>query len=486
MTVRLLLRLFATVLLPLLAGCAGLGSPPPPPRVVVVIVVDGLPQRLLLQMRGQLAPDGFARFLDRGAWFAEAHFAHASTVTASGHATLFTGAWPRRHGIIGNSWRDPASGTELASGGDAQARFLGAPTRAGDSTSPRNLLAETLGDAMRRQDPRARVVAVAGKDRSAVLPGGRRGTAFLFHDDTGVFVSSSYYMDAYPAWRDAFHAARPPSPAADPATRDTLALDFATAALAGERLGADGVPDLLAVSLSGLDLVHHQHGPGSPASRAHLLHADRALQDFLRGLDAALGADGYLAVLTSDHGFMETPGPGGGRIATRQLVAQVNADLQRRFGVARLVAYASASALVLDRALLAAHGLDAEAVAQAARASLVAMPGIAAAYTRGELLARSRADAPWFEAVHRSWHPVRSGDVPYVLQPGWMPGQATATHGSPHRYDTHVPLMYWGPRWIRAGRVDTPAEMVDLAPTLARMVGAPTPAQAEGRVLRTP
>jgi len=60
----------------------------------VLVVVDGLPQRQVTDYRDQLGPDGFNRFLQRGAWFADAHYGHAYTVTAIGHATLLTGAYP--------------------------------------------------------------------------------------------------------------------------------------------------------------------------------------------------------------------------------------------------------------------------------------------------------------------------------------------------------------------------------------------------------
>src|SRR5881392_1195492 len=79
------------------------------PRLVVFIAVDGLPQRQVVDYRDQLAPDGFARFLDKGAWFADAHYGHAFTVTAAGHAVMLTGAYPHRTGIIANEWYDNAT-----------------------------------------------------------------------------------------------------------------------------------------------------------------------------------------------------------------------------------------------------------------------------------------------------------------------------------------------------------------------------------------
>jgi predicted AlkP superfamily pyrophosphatase or phosphodiesterase len=530
------LRICAATLLLLLAGAACAQTPRP--KLLVFIVIDGLPQRQLTGLRDQFAPDGFARFLDHGAAFSEARFGHAFTVTAPGHATLFTGASPARHGIIGNEWRDPQTGAVLYSTGDAAASYIGNRTQPLDGTSPRKLLVETVGDVLRRADPRAKVIAIAGKDRGAILPAGHAGTAYMYMAGSGQFASTTYYMPQHPAWVDAFNAARPADrwfqaewkpllpeaayarslPDGQPGRRgqlpmrmgatgdarpnaafyasllaspfaDALSLEFARAAIAGEQLGRDDVPDLLVVSLSGHDYVNHAWSAESRLSHDHVLQLDRLLQDFFRDLDAGVGRDNYVAVLSSDHGFMPAPewtqsqGRGGGRMTAAALLQRVNLELERRFGVARLVLGTSASALLLDRALLAQRALDADAVGAAAREALLAEPGIAAAYTRRELEAGSPAAAPYFAAMRRSWHRVRSGDVQYALRPNWMFGSATATHGSPHDYDTHVPLLFWGPRWIKAQAVAAPVDAVDVAPTLARLLQVPAPAASEGRPL---
>src|SRR5262245_1426103 len=106
------LRLFsAFVAAIVVAACATTTEPAPPrPRLVVFMVVDGLPQRQVVDYRSQLAPDGLARFLDRGAWFSDAHYGYAFTVTAAGHASMLTGTYAYRHGIIGNDWRNPQTG----------------------------------------------------------------------------------------------------------------------------------------------------------------------------------------------------------------------------------------------------------------------------------------------------------------------------------------------------------------------------------------
>jgi predicted AlkP superfamily pyrophosphatase or phosphodiesterase len=516
------------VLALLLASCASLAPAPPRPKLVVFIVIDGLPQRQVTGYRDQLAPDGFARFLDRGVAFSEAHYAHAFTVTAAGHATLLTGASPARHGIIGNDWRDRVTGAEVYCTGDTAATYIGNPTRPLDGTSPRNLEVETLGDVMKRVDPRAKVIGISGKDRGAILPAGHAGTAYMYMAGSGQFASTTYYMPSHPAWVNAFNAEKRadryvgtewkallpdaayarslpfnqvgpkavlPLPLANYASllrspyADALSLDFARAAIAAEQLGRDDVPDLLVVSLSGHDYVNHAFSAESRFSHDHLLQLDRLLQDFFRDLDASVGRDSYRAVLSADHGFTPSPevskarGQEGGRIDGAKMLQQVNQRLERRFGVAKLVAGSSASALLFDKALLAQWRLDPDAVAAEARDAVAAQDGIAVAYTRRELESGSPAGAPFFAAMQRSFNRERSGDVQYAPRPGWMFGSSTATHGSPHEADTHVPILLWGPRWMKAQAVATPVQTVDIAPTLAHLLGIPAPAASEGRLL---
>ena len=118
---------------------------------------------------------------------------------------------------------------------------------------------------------------------------------------------------------------------------------------------------------------------------------------------------------------------------------------------------------------------------------LLAEPGIGAAYTRQELDSNSRTGAPFFEQMRYSWHSEVSGDLQFVVKLNWMiTGSAAATHGSPHAFDTHVPLLVYGPKWVKPGRIDTPVEMVSLAPTLAQWLGVARPQVAEAEVLPVP
>lgn len=531
-----------------LTACAMTPVLPPDsarPRLVVLLIVDGLPQRQVLAYRDQLAPDGLARFLDRGTWFANAHYTHAYTVTGPGHATVLTGATPSRSGIIGNEWRDPLSGERVTCTADTSATYIGHKTHALDGTSPRNLKVQSVGDVLRGLDPRSKVIAVAGKDRGAILPAGKLGTAYMYMAGTGQFASSTYYMKEHPAWVNAFNAAQPADryfreqwtalrPPADYARslpdnqtwfgpaggglpmaysaaqdevpgpryygallrgpfQDQMSLAFARAAIVAEELGRDDAPDILSIGLSGHDYVNHAFGAESRLSHDHTLQLDLMLQSFFKDLDQLVGRDRYVALLTADHGFMPVPehsaalGLEAGRINSAQLLSRLNGAMQARFGEGQWLLGYSGSSLLLNRKLIAQRRVDERDLAEAARALLMLEPGLGAAYTRAELRSATTG-APFFEALRNAWHAEISGDIQFALKPNWLfgSGMSGTTHGSPHPYDTHVPLLIYGPKWSGPGRIDAPVAAVDIAPTVSRWLGIAAPDASQGRALALP
>ncbi len=503
--------------------------------------------RQVLAYRDQLQPDGFKRFLDHGTWFANMHYGHGFTVTAAGHSIMLTGAYPQRSGIIGNEWRDPVSLEEVYNTADPAYHYLGdnktAPLA---GTSPRMMRAETVGDVLRTADPASKVIGISGKDRGAILPAGHLGTAYMYIGETGEFASSSYYMPAHPAWVTAFNAARPadaffhktwapllpdsaytrsvpdgqpwqvpsgngnklpttlaagqdkpgpdfygsilPSPFGD-----ELTLQFARAAIEGEDLGTDAKPDILSVSLSSHDYINHAFGPESRLSQDHFLHLDLALQSFFQYLDSRVGRDNYLLVLTADHGFADTPewaktqGRDAARLDPRALMATLNEGLARQFGAGKWAVGLSGSGVLFDEKLIAARGLKPEDVYQAAKAELSKIDGVAAVFTEAQLQGEDRA-TPYLEQMRKSWYPGRAAPVQVVIKPNWLLSSRPmgSSHGTPYDYDTHVPLLGWGPQWVGQGEMDQPVDMADLAPTLAAILHVRAPAQAQGQVLPLP
>jgi hypothetical protein len=513
------------------------------PRLVVVIVVDGLPQAQVLKYRDQYGAGGFNLLLQRGAWFGNAHHGHAVTLTAPGHAAVLSGAYPNQTGIIANEWIDRKTQTAVYCTGDPAHTYIGEETKNLDGTSPANLRVGTLGDELRyRNGGQSKVLTVSGKDRGAILLAGKTGTAYMYMDKSGRFASTTYYMKEHPQWRERYYAGRPqerwvgkswtlalPEPAyarsiADgqkwfPNYRgmgnripmalggkpdvayygaimgtpygDELTLEFARAAIEGENLGRNpaAVPDLLGVSLSTHDYVNHSFGPESRESQDHLLHLDRSLAGFFRYLDKRLGLDNVLVALTADHGFLNVPeysqsqGLPGLRIDSRKLMADLNEQLAARFGPGTYATHLSYPTIHLDTKLIDTNSLDRAEVESAAARILAENPAIAAVYTRTQLENGALPAGRVETLVQRAWHRQLSGDLYVVQRPYAMFGSNVATHGSPYAYDTNVPLMLFGTRWIRPGPSANYAEVVDLAPTLAYLLETRMPSANEGRVL---
>src|SRR5258707_4890833 len=516
------------------------------PKLVVVIVVDGLPQDQVLKYRDQYGAGGFNLLLQGGAWFGNAHHAHAVTLTAPGHAAVLSGAYPYQSGIIANEWFDPKTQSAVYCTGDPAHSYIGEETKKLDGTSPANLRVSTLGDELRyRNGGQSRVLAVSGKDRGAILLAGKTGSAYMYMDKTGRFASTTYYMKEHPQWRERYYAGRPqdrwlgkswtlglpetayarsiadgqpwfpnyrgmgnrfpfapgrgavkPDAAYYAALMgtpygDELTLEFTRAAIEGENLGRNpaGVPDLLGVSLSTHDYINHGFGPESRESQDHMLHLDRSLAGFFRYLDKRIGLDNVLIALTADHGFLNVPeysqsqGLPGVRIDSRKMMADLNERLAARFGPGTYATQLSYPTIHLDTRLIDANSLDRAEVEAAAARILTENPAIAAVYTRTQLENGALPGGRLATLVQRPWPRRSSGDLHVVQQPYAMFGSNVATHGSPYAYDTNVPLMLFGPRWIRPGPSANYAEVVDLAPTLAYLLETRVPSASEGRVL---
>ena len=515
-----------------------------PPKLVLVMVIDGLPFEQLQRYRGQFAPDGgLRRLLEQGSYFTNAHQAHGVTVTAVGHSAVLSGAYPYRHGIIGNNWID-AGGRLVYCTEDANHKYIGEETGEHDGTSPAKLRVDTLGDQLRyASGKRSKVVAVSGKDRGAILLAGKTGIAYMFMDKTGDFASSTYYMQQHPAWAERFNKAKPQDryyakswkpllpdsayaddapdpepnlkspnrfpftfysesgePGADYYTRlkaspavDELTLEFARAAVEGESLGTNpsGATDLLGVSLSGHDYVNHAYGPESRMSHDHLQQLDRMLGKFFSYLDRRVGKDNVLMVLTADHGFANTAEFSQGRhldarrIDPKPLLAGLDKALGERFGITGLVKNSNPPEVYLDYAAIERHGVPRKEVEDAAARWLLGQPGIAEVFTRSQMEQGVAAKSRLALLMQRAWNRELSGDLVLVTgaYSSFGAGDSGATHGTPWAYDTQVPLVLMGRPWIRSGAVQQYAEVVDIAPTLAHLLRLRLPAAAEGRVL---
>jgi hypothetical protein len=403
--------------------------------------------------------------------------------------------------------------------------------------SPANLSSSTIGDEIVSVGL-GRAFAVAGKDRSAIIPGGHLGKAWWFSEKTGGFTASTYYGDSLPAWLMAWNATKPADawrnvpwkPLGDPNTyahlsaaneharphevlgrafphplvaksdalfyagfRYTPFLDALTAQCAqqliiAEKLGQGKSIDYLSISFSGHDYIGHCYGPESMEYEDSLRRLDATLGELFAFLDKSIGLDHVLIVLSADHGVDDIPeaararGYAADRIYPDKLKDAANAALRQKLGIsADLVVAFVPPGFYLDQARLVALKLDPAAIENALAEHLRSVPGVAHAFTRTALLAGMVPATDLGAKVQRSFHPTRSGDVVIVQEQFWYlypkAEEFAAMHGSPYSYDTFVPVILCGPG-ITAGRRDDAVSPAQIAPTLTSFLGIKPPSGA--------
>lgn len=494
--------------------------PTPGPSLVVMISVDQL-RADLIDRYAPAFSGGFRRLLNDGYRFTEASHAHAMTETAVGHATLSTGVFPSRSGIVANEWRVREGQTwrDVYAVEDSQSPIVGVPGAAG--RSPKNLLRGGLADWVLAADSAARVVSISLKDRAAITMAGKtKGNVYWIIPALGRFVTSTYYRNDYPTWvtlfndsvmpplladtiwresvpqamrslaradtapyeGDGVHTAFPhvESQEAPPAARYSwlLAKPWADRAVAGlaERavdalkLGQRGHVDFLALSFSATDYVGHGYGPLSQEQLDNLVRLDGELGSLFAYLDQHVGRGRWVVGLSGDHGVLTMPeylnatGQGAERIDARTRIsalAQAVQDASREGGTRDEIARRLAR-------LVERRGL------------------VAKAYTDAELTVGAPADS--FAILFRnSYYPGRADGYlsPFGVEIRFgyhelVSGSTGTSHGTPYWYDRHVPFMLMG-AGVGHGESTSAVYTVDLAPTLAALAGIPTPPDLDGK-----
>jgi predicted AlkP superfamily pyrophosphatase or phosphodiesterase len=481
-------------------------QPAPRTKLLVLVVIDQMRADYLQQYSARLSSGGFKRLTAEGAVFTHAYYPYASTETAQGHSVMLSGQSPRVTGIVGDTWYDRRFGTTVTAGESADHRLVGGIPRGG---SPEQLLVHTLGDALKAQDSRTRVVTASWKRYAAVLMGGQHAdAAYWFDAPSGQMVTSDYYRADYPAWVRELNAGDPTAaffgrewlghrfgsgtaPTADfrndlratPWANDVL-LDFATKMVANTDIGRDDVPDVLAVSFSAVDYVGHRYGPETPEMDDTFVQMDRQVGAFLQALDRWVGKGAWTLALVADHGAALLPekqaarGLDAGRIDARAFRAAVVQELVKRWpgtDPSLLIASVEAPEFYLDYAEGERRGVDAASLERAVADAAARQPGIARAFTRNEILAARAASDPSLRAIFEGYDPGRSGDIYMLVKPNYIFWGATGTHhGTPYEYDQHVPLIFYG-AGIAPGSHSDKVLINDLAPTLAASVGVRMP-----------
>ena len=506
------------------------------PKLIVGIVVDQMRYDYLTRFWNHYGEGGFKRLINEGFTCKNHHFNYAPTSTGPGHASVYTGTTPAVHGIIGNDWYDKEIDTEVYVASDDAYESVGTTTNAG-KMSPHRMLTTTITDQNRlHTQMRGKTIAVALKDRGAVLPGGHTANAAYWFEGTesGNWITSTYYMDALPQWvvdfnaSDAVESYKKPWETLKPITEyqesgtdqniyegrfrgeatttfphdlpshwgknggtsilrataygNSITTDFALAVLENEDLGRDDITDFFTISYSSTDYVGHMFGVNSVEVQDTYLRLDRDLAKLLTTLDNTVGVGNYTVFLTADHGAIHVPAfladqkiPAG-YLDLGALKTKFNEFLKYKYGTTDIVKTISNYQVFLDRNVIDNLDMELDAVQEEIALEILNYDDMDKVFTGFQLWRNNYTQSTGIPyLIQQGWHQKRSGDVVFVQRPGYIAYPKTgSTHGSPMIYDTHVPLLFFG-NGIKRGETFERTEIPDLAPTIASLLGIAFP-----------
>lgn len=511
------------------------------PKLVVGIVVDQMRYDYISRFWNGYSEGGFKRLVKEGFNFKNNHYNYAPTSTGPGHASVYTGTTPASHGIIGNDWYDKEIGASVYCAADNTYASVGTASAAGQM-SPKQLLTTTISDQLKlHTQSRSKVIAIALKDRGAVLPGGHTAdAAYWFHGkEEGSWISSTFYMETLPSWVTQFNskvpqqykkpwdllksekayiqsgsdknnyegAYRGETAAVFPhdlvslweangaydilkatAYGNSLTADFALAALKGENLGKGVDTDFLAISFSSTDYVGHQFGVNSREIEDTYYRLDLDLERLLKALDAQVGPGNYSLFLTADHAAVQVPSylkdlkiPSG-YFDSKVFKEKLSAYVADQFGSEDLIENISNYQVFLNRGLVAQLDIDLKGMQEDLAQFILQDSAVERTYTAHQMWGREYTKGiPYI--LQNGYNPKRSGDVLFVLKPAVISYSRTgSTHGSPQIYDTHTPLLFYGKGFKRGASYER-SEIPDIAPTLAAMLGIAFPNGTTGKPL---
>lgn len=508
------------------------------PKLVVGIVVDQMRWDYLYRYQKRYTDGGFKRLLGEGFSCENTMIPYVPSVTAIGHTCIYTGSVPSIHGIAGNNF--VKDGKKVYCTDDDSIKPVGTTSGAA-LMSPRNLWVSTIGDEMKiASNGRAKVVGVALKDRASILPAGHNPNgAFWFDDQTGCFITSSYYMDRLPKWVEAFNDKRlpeqylsqkwntlyPKNTYTESTTDEneyengiregvkatlplnlpelykkygygiirntpfgnSLTLDMAKAAIDGEQLGADDETDLLAVSCSSTDYIGHQVGTHAIETEDTYLRLDKAIADFLTYLDSKVGKGNYLVFLSADHGAMNNAAflqdrriPAGSWDASAT-AKKLNHVLAKEYPEAGdIVKTVMNYQVFFNRDVIKSKQLDFDNIIQTVVNVLKEDPSVLYACDMAKASTESIPEEVKSRIIN-GYNRERSGDVVIILKPNFYAhGMKGTDHGAWNSYDTHIPLVFMG--WgIKHGATTKQTFMTDIAPTIAAMLHVQAPNGCVGK-----
>jgi predicted AlkP superfamily pyrophosphatase or phosphodiesterase len=505
-------------------------KPSSSPKLVVGMMVDQMRWDYLYRYQHRFGANGFKRVLREGFSCENAFISYAQTVTAAGHASVYTGSVPALNGIMGNDWYDRSQKKMIYCVEDDGVKIVGGVGNK-EPMSPKNLTVTTITDELElATNFRSKVIGVAIKDRGSILPAGHAAdAAYWYEPGSGNFVSSTWYMKELTPWATAFNQKKivdsmyalnwnlsfpwntyvqsninDPAYAKAPFPRkldanigknygaiastpwgNTLTLEFSKAAVDAEKMGADSVTDFLAISLSSPDYIGHAFGPNSVEVEDNYIKLDQELASFFDYLDKKVGKGNYIFFLTADHGVAHVPAyMNENKLPAKSMKSnkKVEAETIKKFGLSRLIESQANNQFYLDKKYLDSLGADYTAVKHFFINELKKDDDVLTAFDNDDINA-ANLPAEYKEMFQKGYNQKLAGDVQVVYKSNYFFGAATgSTHGTMYPYDAHIPLLWMG--WgVNQGKTNRKVYMSDIAGTLAAILKVQMPSGNVGTVI---
>jgi len=509
------------------------------PKLLVGIVVDQMRYDYLFRYWDKLSEGGFKKMIKEGYLFKNANYSYVPTYTAPGHASIYAGCTPSQHGIVANEWYDESFKVKRYCVADKRFNSIGSSTEEGEM-SPKNMLVTTIGDELKlSNNNHSKVISIALKDRSAILPGGHKADGAYWINKQGKWITSSYYMKILPSWVEAMNISRPgkfylgskwepifPLMEYEESYSDnndyeethlwedspvfphdysgvteeigysfvkytpmgnTMTKDFAQKAIIKERLGQDKYTDLLAVSFSPIDYIGHFYGPHSVEMEDAIIQLDGDLASFFTFIEKYVGKE-VLYFLTADHGAVNVPRylsdqkVPSGYFDSKACVNLINSQFKSTYGIDSIVENYSNSQLKIAQNMIQKHRLNPDYIQEKIIQIIKGFSGVKEVLVTKDL--KEGTSSNMAQKVINGYFEGRSGDLYIILKPGWIHDRVRGTtHGSGYSYDTHVPLIFMG-AGVKNGSSNQMVNITDIAPTISTLINVSFPNGTTGKPLR--
>ncbi len=503
------------------------------PQLIVGIVIEDMRYDYIDRFWDNFSEGGFKKMVQEGSFCKNANYNYMLTQTSSGMATIATGCEPVIHGIVSDRWHNQLKGKNIRSVYDDKVVGLN-DEKQHWTCSPTHLLTTTFTDELKLyNNHNSRAVGVCMYPEGAILPIGHLGdAAYWFNDETGNWISSSYYMDSLPKWVNDFNAKGFPDIYKEQEWLPTFSLDqyrsgstqgnskqigfsntnrlsrrlgsylqknaayaginatpygitltkdFAIAAIVNDSLGKKDYTDFLNICFSASANVTQACGPNSIEMEDLYIRIDKDLEHLLQFLEGEFGRENFVVYLTSDHGTSYNPDAlsainiPSGRFDGERAVMLLGTYLNAIYDKGNWVSSYHNKQIYLNHNLIEKAEIPLADFQNTVADFIVQFTGVANAIT-ASTLEETNFTHGVFYYMQNSFNQKRSGDIIINLEPGWIEAneKTVSTGNSANKYDRHVPLIWYG--WkIKRNRIEENIYIKDIAPTISNFMHIPYP-----------